>query len=171
MGKHPFKMAWSIPNTFVAYPFFIIGYFLRRWKDKLSYYQANIYTFYWIAISLFIVFFCGHNHKYVFMYNCGYGDNLILYLLGGLSGSVFIFLISKLLEKFHWSIIADVSIGTTLILGFHMHIIHIFRHFFNIPSFADFVFSIIIVLLFVPIIRLCKRYAPIIMGKYRIKTG
>ena len=171
MGKHPLKIAWSIPNTFVSYPFFIIGHFLRRWKDNLSCYQANIYTFYWIAISLFIVFFCGHNHKYVFLYICGYGDNLILYLLGGLSGSVFIFLISKLLEKFHWSIIADVSIGTTLILGFHMHIIHIIRHFFNIPSFADFVFSIIIVLLFVPIIRLCKRYAPIIMGKYRIKTG
>jgi len=171
MGKHPLKTPWSIPNTFVSYPFFIIGHFLRGWKDCLSRYQANTYTFCWIAISLFVVFLCGHNHKYVFLYICGYGDNLFLYLIGGLSGSVFIFLISKLLEKFHWSIITDVSIGTTLILGFHMHIIYIIRHYFNTPSFADFVFSIIIVLIFVPIIRFCKSYAPIIMGKYRIKKG
>ena len=30
MGNHPFKAPWSIPNTFVSYPFFIIGYSLRQ---------------------------------------------------------------------------------------------------------------------------------------------
>lgn len=169
MGKHPLKISCSITNTFVSYPFFIIGHLLCNWKDKLSNYQANIYTFFWIVISLFIVFLCGHNHKYVYLYICGYGDNLILYLIGGLAGSAFIFFISKLLEKFHWSIITDISIGTTLILGFHMHIISIIRNYFNTASFADVVFSMIIVLTFVPIIRFCKSYAPIIMGKYRIK--
>ena len=171
MGKHPFKTPCSIPNTFVSYPFFIIGHFLRGWKTKLSCYQVNIYTFCWIVISLFIVFLCGHNHKYVYLYKCGYGDNFILFLIGGLSGSMFIFLISKLLEKIHWSMITDISIGTTLILGFHMHMIFIIRHYFNTASIADFIFSIIIVLIFVPIIRFCKSYVPIIMGKYRIKKG
>lgn len=169
MGKHPLKTAWSIPNTFVSYPFFIIGHFLRGWKNKLSNYQADRYTFCWILVSLFVIFLCGHNHKYVYLYICGYGDNIILYLIGGLAGSAFIFLISKLLEKFRWSIITDISIGTTLILGFHGHVISIIRYYFNTASFADFVFSIIIVLTFVPIIRFCKSHLPIIMGKYRIK--
>lgn len=30
MGKQPFKIPWSIPNTFVSYPFFIIGYYLHN---------------------------------------------------------------------------------------------------------------------------------------------
>lgn len=169
MGKHPFKVAWSIPNSFVSYPFFIIGYFLRKWKDKLSCYQANKYTLCWIAITLFVIFLCGHNHKYVFLYICGYGDNLILYLVGGIAGSAFIFFLSKLLEGIHWSIVTDISVGTTLILGFHMHLISFIRHFLNSTSIADLIFSIIIVLLFVPIIRFCKSHIPIIMGKYRLK--
>ena len=171
MGKQPFKIPWSIPNTFVSYPFFIIGYYLRNWKDKLSCYQVNRYTILWIVVLLAIVFLCGHNHKYVFLYICGYGDNIILYLIGGLAGSAFIFLISKSLEKCQWRIITDISIGTTLILGFHMHIISFIRHFFSTASFMDIVFSIIIVLLFVPIIRFCKLHMPLIMGKYRIKTN
>lgn len=171
VGKHLFKIPWSILNTFVSYPFFIIGYYLRNMKNKLSHYQANRYTAFWIVILLFVVFLCGHNHKYVLLYICGYGDSLILYLIGGLAGSEFIFLISKLLEKFQWRIIKDISIGTTLILGFHMHIISFIRHFFCTASFMDLIFSIIIVLLFVPIIRFCKLHIPVIMGKYRIKPN
>lgn len=171
MGKHPFKNSWSIPNTFVSYPFFIIGHFLRGWKDKLSQYKANVDTFCWITISLFIVFLCGHNHKYVYLYICGYGDNILLYLIGGIAGSACIFFISKLLERFRWGIITDISIGTTLILGFHIHIISIMRQYFNTASFVDIFLSIAIVLVFVPIIRFCMLYTPIIIGKYRIMKG
>lgn len=169
MGKQPFKIPWSIPNSFVSYPFFIIGYYLQKWKDKFSRYQANKYTFCWIIITLFLVFLCGHNHKYVLLYVCEYGDNLFLFLVGGLAGSTFIFLLCKLFEKNHWSIITDISLGTTLILGFHMQLISFIRHFFSNASIVDVFFSIIIVLLFVPIIRFCKAYTPIIMGKYRLK--
>lgn len=124
-----------------------------------------------MIILLAVVFLCGHNHKYVFLYICGYGDNFILYLIGGLAGSAFIFLISKSLEKYQWRIITDISIGTTLILGFHMHVVSFIRHYFSTASFMDLVFSIIIVLLFVPIIRFCKLHIPVIMGKYRIKPN
>lgn len=169
MGKHPFKIPWSVPNSFVSYPFFVIGYFLRKWKDKMSRYQANKYTFFWIIITLFAVFLCGHHHKYVYLYICGYGDNLILYLIGGLAGSALIFFISKVLEDIHWCVVTDISVGTTLILGFHGHLISFIRYFFNKTSIADLFFSIIIVLFFVPIIRFCKSYIPIIIGKDRLK--
>ncbi|MBQ0049606.1 MAG: acyltransferase family protein [Bacteroidales bacterium] len=169
MGMHPFKIPWSITNSFVSYPFFIIGYFMQKWKDKLSCYQANKYTFCWIIITLFLIFICGHNHEYVSLYLCGYGDNMILFLVGGLAGSAFVFFLSKLLEGFRWSIVTDISVGTILILGLHVHFISFIRRFFVDPSIADLFFTIIIVLLFVPIIRFCKSYIPIILGKYRLK--
>lgn len=168
-GINPFAHAWSITNVFVSYPFFVIGHYMRKWKDKISNYKANRYTFCWIVISLFLIFVCGHNHKYVYLYICGYGDSIILYISGGLAGTIFIYFISKVLENIHWSWITDISIGTTIILGFHEHLISIFRHFFKTSSAVDLLLSICIVLLFVPIIRLCKSSIPIIMGKYRLK--
>lgn len=168
-GKQLFKIPWSIPNTFVAYPFFIIGHYLRLWKKEISSYKIGINTIFWILFSLFIIFICGYNHQYVFLYMCGYGDNLFLFLIGGLAGSSLIFFISKVLEIVRWKAITDISIGTTIILGFHGYFIDIFRHFFRVSSIADVLFSIVIVLMFIPIIRLCASYIPILMGKYRIK--
>lgn len=168
-GKHLNAFPWAILNAFVAYPFFIIGHYFQTWKQQIASYKIGKGTIIWILTCLFIVFLCGHKHKYVYLYNCGYGDNIFLFLVGGVAGSALIFFVSKVLERIHWKAITDISIGTTLILGFHFHFIAIFRHFFKTSSIADALFTIIIVLLFVPIIRLCAAYVPIVMGKYRIK--
>ena len=168
-GLHPSKLVWSIPDTFVSYPFFIIGYALRHWKEQISAYRPNKYTFCWIVISLLLVFLCGHHHEYVFMVVCGYGDNFLLFLLGGMAGSAFIYFLSKLLDNLRWRFITDISIGTIIILGFHGHLVKAFRSIFSANSPLDILFSILIVLLFVPIIRFCQSYFPLIMGKYRVK--
>ena len=118
-GIHPSKLVWSIPDTFVSYPFFIIGYGLRHWKEQISAYKPNKYTICWIVISLLLVFLCGHHHEYVFMVVCGYGDNFLLFLLGGMAGSAFIYFLSKLLDNLRWRFITDISLGTIIILGPH----------------------------------------------------
>ena len=168
-GFHLSKLDWSIPNTFVSYPFFIIGYAMRRWKKQISYYNPNKYTFCWIAVSLVLVFLCGHRHRYVYMVLCQYGDNYLLFLIGGMAGSAFIFFLSKLLDHLRWRFITDISLGTILILGFHGHLVDAFRSIRSGISPLDLLFSIFIVLLFVPIIRFCQSYFPIIIGKYRLK--
>ena len=166
-GVHMFEGAWAIPNAFVAYPFFIIGHFLRKWKMRFATYKPGKYTVIWILLCLFIIFICGHNHKYVYLYECGYGDNIFLFLLGGVVGTGLVFLISKLLESFTCKAVIDISVGTTLILGFHMHLVTLFRYFFMTSSVADVLFTVIILLSFIPVIRLCASYIPILMGKYR----
>lgn len=169
-GLHPSRLVWSITDTFVSYPFFILGYALRNWKDKISGYKPNKYTFCWIALSLLLVFLCGHHHEYVFLVVCGYGDNFLLFLIGGMAGSAFIYFLSKLLDNLRGRFIIDISLGTILILGFHGHFIKAFRSVFPATSALDLVWSVCIVLLFVPIIRFCQSYFPIIMGKYRLKS-
>ncbi len=168
-GIHPSQLVWSIPDTFVSYPFFIVGYALRYWREEISNYKPNKYTFCWIVVSLLLVFLCGHHHEQVFMVFCGYGDNFLLFLLGGLAGSAFIYFLSKLLENLRWRLITDISLGTILILGFHGYFVIVFRSILGTSSPFDFLFSILIVLLFVPIIRFCQFYFPLIMGKCRIK--
>ncbi len=170
-GENPFSTPWAITNTFVSYPFFMIGHYLSKLKSNISNYNVNKYTFCWIFLSLIVVFLCGHNHEYVFIFMCGYGDNLFLFLIGGLAGSVLVFFISKLLDKFRWKFITEISIGTLIILGFHIHLIKICKHFIHHRSITDALLSVLIVLAFVPIIRLCEQYFPIILGKYRIKKS
>ena len=166
---HPSYYVSSITDTFVSYPFFIIGYALRHWKDQISNYKPNKYTFCWIVISLLLVFLCGHHHQRVFLIVCGYGDNSLLFLLGGLAGSAFVYFLSKLLDNLRWPLVTDISLGTILILGFHGHFIKAYRSIFSTISPFDLLVSILIVLLFVPIIRLCQSYFPLIIGKYRVK--
>ena len=62
-----------------------------------------------------------------------------------------------------------ISQGTILILGFHSPIVLFLKRLGVANCFQAAAFSILIVFLFVPIIMLCKKYAPIIMGKYRAK--
>ena len=168
-GIHPTKHIWSVTDTFVSYPFFIIGYGLRQWKDQLSAYKPNKYTFCWIVISLLLIFLCGYRHMYVIMVACRYGDSFLLFLLGGMAGSAFIYFLSKLLDKYHSRLVTDFSVGTILILGFHGHFVNAFKGYFGASSPLNLLVFICIVLLFVPIIRLCQSYFPLIMGKYRVK--
>lgn len=166
-GVNVFEKAWAIPNTFVAYPFFIIGHYFRKWKDCLASYKPGKYTAIWMLLCLFVIFICGHDHKYVYLYECGYGDNIFLFLLGGVGGSGFVYFISKVLERFTCKAVTDISVGTTIILGFHIHLVTLFRLFFRTLSVADVLFTVIIMLAFIPVIRLCASYIPILMGKYR----
>lgn len=168
LGFHPFDIAWAVPNAFVAYPFFIIGHFLRKWKTEISNYQASKYTFCCIAISLIVIYMCGHNHKYVYLWTCGYGDNILLFILGGLVGSTFVYLLSKVLEDFNWKWVTDISVGTLIILGFHPHLIAAVRYVFPTPTICDALLALIVLITFIPIIHFIELHFPILIGKYRL---
>ena len=70
-------------NVFVAYPFFVLGDFLQRYKIYLNNYHNKSVIFTCSAICLFIVYICGKYNDCVWMYMGGYGNNLILFLIGG----------------------------------------------------------------------------------------
>ena len=119
------------------------------------------------------MFFCGYKHTSVFLFIGGYGDSIILFLLGGMAGSACVYIISKLVAQVSstkvQAIGSVISQGTILILGFHLPLVNFLRRFEITSDIQAAAFSILIVLLFVPVIMLCKKYAPVIMGKYRAK--
>lgn len=167
-GKPITEISCSAINTFVAYPFFIIGFYLKGYKKQINEYMPNFKTPLLFIACTAIVYFCGHNHKTVFMYICGYGDNLFLFLIGGMAGTLLLFFISKALDALRFRIVRDIAVGSIVILGFHMHLVRIALLTTSERTIADSVFSIIIVLIFIPIIRFAEKHTPVIMGKYRI---
>lgn len=76
--------------------------------------------------------------------------------------------IIQVLNELRIKIVRDIAVGSIVILGFHMHLVRIALLTISKRTIADSVFSILIVIIFVPIIRFAEKHTPIIMGKYRI---
>lgn len=167
LNYHTFHSPNAITNVLVAYPFFIIGVFLSKFKHIISEYNHYTSMLIIFIICIILIIICGCYNDDVWMYKVGYGNCLLLFLIGGLSGSIAIFIISKFLCGFcqKWTI--TISKGSIIILGFHVYIIWFAHRYLSTPSVIDFFLSLIILIAFIPIILVLERYFPIILGKYR----
>lgn len=164
---------WKEPNTFInvftAYPFFVLGVFVRDYRYLFNEWDNRVMLFLAFLCGLFIVISCCHFNGFVSLFQCDYGGNMLLFLLGGISGSIMIFAVSKLLG--HTSkIVGIISRGTIIILGFHKLFISLVGAFFP-SSYLDIIFAALIVVLFVPLIIIIEKYFPLMAGKYRINKN
>lgn len=161
------KISNSIVNVCTAYPFFAIGVFLGNYKEQISKIQNYYILGFTLICSMVLVYLSAKHNDYVWMYICYYGDNMFWFLTGGISGSISVFVFSKILG--HATILVEkISKGTILILGFHFYIIPMFRCF-SPNTFFDFLSAFILVILFIPIIILTEKHFPLLLGKYRFK--
>ncbi len=165
----------SILNVAVAWPFFFIGMQFQRLRSHLC---AVVSPWMLVAIGLFgciLVWVSGHFNSVVWMNLCGYGDHLMLFLLGGVAGTVFVWSLAKLLSLCSGSscpsFVDTISRGTILILGFHLYLVEGVSNWVQQRTLMDGVFAVCIVLAFVPIIRLCERFFPLLLGQSRIKRN
>lgn len=157
----------AIANVFVAYPFFVLGDSLQQYKQLLNDYHNKIIIVTCLAICLLIVYYCGINNDCVWMYKGAYGDNILLFLIGGVAGSAAIFFIAKSISSCPNAIIT-ISKGTIIILGFNKHFVSLFQHLIQIPKILDYISALLILILFIPIIKVTEKRFPIILGKNRI---
>ena len=151
----------------VTYPCFIIGNYLRSYKEWLNDYQNGWGLVLMLLVSIFVVYLCGVYNGDVRIYLCDYGGIFLLYLVGLVAGTVFIYSISKFLSGCHPHWMSLAAKGTILIMGFHPWFIPLFRQYFPTPSLLDFVFSVFIVAFFLPITLFAEKYFPLILGKLR----
>ena len=59
--------------------------------------------------------------------------------------------------------------GTLIILGLHFVLIQIVSQFIRLSGIWLYVESLVLIVVFAPIINLVKKYFPILYGKYRIQ--
>jgi hypothetical protein len=126
-------------------------------------------------VLIFILSIIAPYNGFVMMYQCGYGNNLILFLLFSFVGIYAIFLLSVILEKFKPSFLIILSSGSIVILAYHYLAIRIFNTICKGVNdglmnndVITFFLSLAILLLHIPIIKLVSRYFSVILGGRKI---
>lgn len=176
---------WSFTNVFVALPFFEFGNIIRcdfRYLEKtietiLNLKEKRPGAFYFILIAMILMSFIIANvNATPWLWKGEYGPNILLFVLGAIWGSMIIFILSLLLNRVSIKINTWISIGTMVILCFHIDIclsILSLLHYDTMVGWMSClvsgILSVFVLLLFIPIILLVSRYFPIILGNRNIK--
>lgn len=124
-----------------------------------------------LLIIFSITYVIGEINGPVWMYRGLFGSNYFLFIIGGLIGSSGVMILAILLDKcyYRWNFV--ISQGTILILGLHGNAIYIlsaiyFKLGYN-PHSISFTLaaSLLIMIFFVPVIKVCSNYCPVIIGR------
>lgn len=118
------------------------------------------------AACVLIVIIVGWYNGAPWMYDATYGKHIVLFFVGGLSGTLAVFIVSCNLKNLKPNWLLVISKGTIIILGFHQLFIRAYSYlpdkFHNV--FVDYTVALVILFAFVPIIQLSERYFPVLLG-------
>lgn len=122
---------WAVPDAVLALPFFFLGNMLANdWKES---YECFINRFRRISpiiqcasvlILAIMVYIFGYYNGSAKMYLGLYGESFTLFLIGGISGTLMLTLISLLLETIKWKGIYYANMGMLVTLTFHRELLH-----------------------------------------------
>lgn len=155
-------------NVLVCMPFFLIGVFLKPLRElasRLHHYVIEVGLF---ILAVIVVVLCGHFNGFVWMYLCEYGNNYVLFIIGGTAGTLMLYIISLWLSRLPYrNMVFMLSKGSIVIIGLHIVIV---RRLTELPDrmwCEDLIFSMLILFCFVPVIRLAELFFPVLLGHRR----
>lgn len=168
LSRLPFflKEPNAVVDVCTAYPFFAIGLLLRNYKEIINALNNKLILITAFVGGLLLVALCYTYNGYVGMFRCDYGGNIFFFLVGGVAGTVMIWALSVLFG-YAPKVVAIISRGTIVILGFHKMLID-FVWMFAAPSILDVAFAALLLLLFIPFVIATEKYFPLMVGKYRV---
>lgn len=171
---------WAVSNCLLAYPFFIIGNSLRD-KDILQRLVTSARQYRYgaalaAALLIAVTYIVGTQNGQAKLYMGQYANNVGLFAIGALTGSMAVFVLSALLDGVRLKITRVISSGTIVILVFHRELLHPLLKEIGKTDTSSlltvntlvFVSAIIVVMAFYPIILLVKRFIPIVMGRRKM---
>ena len=177
-------------NALLVMPFFLIGVFLKPLTPHLSPLPPHLSPLL-LLVSGLLVYLCGRWNGDVWMYLAEYGNSYILYIIGGVAGTLMLFFLSQLActvshlspHTSHLSphtshltphtsypsplsdLVTTLSKGSLLIIGLHIIIV---RRLTDLPDrlwLEDLLWSVLILLAFIPVVRLAERFCPLLIGR------
>lgn len=170
---------WAVSNCLLAYPFFIIGNSLRD-KDILQRLVTSARQYRYVAalaaaLLIAVTYIVGTQNGQAKLYMGQYANNIVLFAIGALTGSMAVFL-SALLDGVRLKITRVISSGTIVILVFHRELLHPLLKEIGKTDTSSlltvntlvFVSAVIVVMAFYPIILLVKRFIPIVLGRRKM---
>lgn len=172
---------FCLGSIFVAYPFFLLGYLLSNFSyHKIALLSSNLERKYRTlscllgVVVLILLYVISPTNGVVYMIYGGFGKQFYLFMLYSLIGIIGVYLMAIAFSRSRctkW--VQIISFGNIIILAFQGYFIErIAPRLETLTSgkntlyeYGSVIASIIIMLLFIPIIRWCKRYVPIVVGK------
>lgn len=171
---------WAVSNCLLAYPFFIIGNSLRD-KDivqrlVISARQYRYGATFAAVLLIAVTYIVGTQNGQAKLYMGQYANNIVLFAIGALTGSMAVFVLSALLDGVRLKITRVISSGTIVILVFHRELLHpLLKEIGKMDTSSlltvntlVFASAVIVVLAFYPIILLVKRFFPIVLGRRKM---
>ena len=171
---------WAVSNCLLAYPFFIIGNSLRD-KDILQRLVTSARQYRYVAalaaaLLIAVTYIVGTQNGQAKLYMGQYANNVGLFAIGALTGSMAVFVLSALLDGVRLKITRVISSGTIVILVFHRELLHPLLKEIGKTDTSSlltvntlvFVSAVIVVMAFYPIILLVKRFIPIVLGRRKM---
>lgn len=167
-------LRWAVTNSFLAMPYFVVGILCKNIINELAAKLMGVnrmVLFAVFCVLMLVVFVVSDFNGAAWMYQGGFGNNVVLFYLLGLWGTFAFFTLSVMLNDVHSKIISYISIGTIVILQFHRDVYHPIGKFIaelNPSVFDEAVYTLlasaVVLVVFVPIIMLLGRYAPVFIG-------
>lgn len=171
---------WAVSNCLLAYPFFIIGNSLRD-NDILQRLVTSARQYRYVAalaaaLLIAVTYIVGTQNGQAKLYMGQYANNIVLFAVGALTGSMAVFVLSALLDGVRLKITRVISSGTIVILVFHRELLHPLLKEIGKTDISSlltvntlvFVSAVIVVMAFYPIILLVKRFIPIVLGRRKM---
>lgn len=171
---------WAVSNCLLAYPFFVIGNSLRD-KDILQRLVTSARQYRYgaalaAALLIAVTYIVGTQNGQAKLYMGQYANNIVLFAVGALTGSMAVFVLSALLDGVRLKITRVISSGTIVILVFHRELLHPLLKEIGKTDTSSlltvntlvFVSAVIVVMAFYPIILLVKRFIPIVLGRRKM---
>lgn len=171
---------WAVSNCLLAYPFFVIGNSLRD-KDILQRLVTSARQYRYgaalaAALLIAVTYIVGTQNGQAKLYMGQYANNIVLFAVGALTGSMAVFVLSALLDGVRLKITRVISSGTIVILVFHRELLHPLLKEIGKTDISSlltvntlvFVSAVIVVMAFYPIILLVKRFIPIVLGRRKM---
>ena len=155
-------------NVLVCMPFFLIGVFLKPLKTVFSGLHNRLLEAVLLLVAVALVVLCAEYNGYVWMYLNGFGHNYALYILGGMAGTLMLYVVSLWLSRLPYrNMPLTLSKGSILVIGLHIVIV---RRLTELPGrlwVEDLLAAVLIVLCFIPLIRLAEMFFPLILGRHK----
>lgn len=112
---------FSLDSAVYAFPFYVVGVYMRRKQHLSLYLKNNMSKVMLLILSITYMLTLGMVNGKVNIDSCEFGDNLMLFYIGGLAGFFSCYCASELmLNKF--TILSEIGKVSLTILGTHLFV-------------------------------------------------
>lgn len=164
----PWGGVLSIDSALLALPFYVIGFIMKDYVLTQTYsYKKSIIV---MLSCMLLTLFLSRYNGVVDINNCKYGDNLLLFYVTGVLGSLSIIELARVKcqyisnSKFTLIMVS----GATIIIGYSAYTTDIIKTICPIlcnSNWGGLLIGIIVMLTLFPVILLLKKYYPQVLGK------